>query len=229
MQCVAPEPDHVPGRLRLGLCERHYRRFLKTGTTAAPARIDDLTRFAVQPDGCWLWAGAVWPNGYGKTARVIHGTRIAHRVIYMASGREIPDGLDLDHLCRVRQCVNPDHLEPVSRAVNITRGHEARETCKGGHDLTDPANVKPGTNQCIPCWRIRYKAAGARYRAKQKGYSLAACASSAFAWPFRSLICVSRSPIRFLMLAWCAVAFRWWCAAAAWWWTGPAFAFAAAA
>jgi hypothetical protein len=169
MQCAAPEPDHAPGRLRRGLCERHYRRLLKTGSTAPPERVNDLTRYTVQPSGCWLWAGALWPNGYGKTARPVEGTQIAHRAIYLASGREIPDGLDLDHLCRVRQCVNPEHLEPVSRSVNIWRGAQARKTCKRGHDLNNPANVKPGTSVCIPCWRIRYQAAGARYRAKQKG------------------------------------------------------------
>lgn len=168
MRCAAPEPDHVPGRLRRGLCERHYRRLMATGSTAAPVRVDDLNRYTISPSGCWLWDGPLYTNGYGKTAREIHGTKLAHRVIYLASGREIPGGLELDHLCRVRQCVNPDHLEPVNRSVNIQRGLKARDTCKRGHDLTDPANVKPGTQSCIPCWRIRYQAGGARYRAKAR-------------------------------------------------------------
>lgn len=147
---------------------------MATGSTAPPERADDLSRYTVDPSGCWLWGGALWPNGYGKTARELYGTRIAHRVIWLASGREIPDGMDLDHVhergCRHRHCVNPDHLEPVTRAINLQRGHRARALCEAGlHDLTDPANVKPGTFQCIPCWRIRYRAAGARYRAKQKG------------------------------------------------------------
>lgn len=166
MRCAAPEPDHVPGRLRRGLCERHYRRLMKTGSTAAPVLLDDLNRYTVNPGGCCIWDGPVYPNGYGKTSREFHGTRLAHRAVYLASGREIPDGLDLDHLCRNRRCVNPEHLEPVNRSVNLQRGHNARDTCKRGHDLTDPANVKPGTRECIPCWRIRYRAAGARYRAK---------------------------------------------------------------
>lgn len=168
MRCAAPETDHVPGRLRRGLCERHYRRFMKTGTTAAAQFLDDLQRYAIDPSGCWLWTGALWPNGYGKTARPFFSTQLAHRVFYMAHGRKIPDGLDLDHLCRVRHCVNPEHLEPVSRSVNLQRGFDARKTCKRGHDLTDPANTRPGTSQCILCWRIRYKAGGIRYRARRK-------------------------------------------------------------
>lgn len=168
MRCAAPEPDHVPGRLRRGFCERHYRRLMSTGSTAAPVRVDDLSRYTVSPAACWLWDGALWANGYGKTAQRLYGTRLAHRVIYLSSGREIPEGLDLDHLCRVRRCVNPEHLEPVNRSVNLQRGHEARDTCKRGHDLTDPANLKPGTRQCVQCWRIRYKAAGKRYRERKR-------------------------------------------------------------
>ena len=176
MRCAAPEPDHVPGRLRRGLCERHYRRFMRTGSTAPPARVDDLSRYTVDPSGCWLWDGAIHrDSGYGKTAQQHYGTRMAHRVIWLASGREIPDGLDLDHVykrgCRHRHCVNPDHLEPVTRAVNLRRGLDARVVCKRGHDLTDPANIHinpNGTRLCAPCWRIRYKAAGKHYRDRKR-------------------------------------------------------------
>ena len=171
MRCAAPEPDHVAGRLRRGLCERHYRRLMATGSTAAPKPIDDLSRYEIDPSDCWLWTGPLYPNGYGKTAQPHDGTQLAHRAIYLASGRAIPDGLDLDHLCRVRRCVNPDHLEPVSRATNLQRGGRARKTCRRGHDLTDPANTRvdsKGVRFCVPCWRIRYKAAGERYRARRR-------------------------------------------------------------
>lgn len=173
MRCAAPEDDHVDGRLRRGLCERHYRRLLATGSTAPPEQVDDLTRFKIDPvTGCHLWTGPLYKNGYGKTARKIHGTRLAHRAFWLAAGRAIPPGWDLDHVqargCRYRHCVNLDHLEPVTRAVNLQRGIRARRKCRRGHDLTDPANLKPGTGQCIACWRIRYKAAGIRYRAKRR-------------------------------------------------------------
>jgi hypothetical protein len=149
------------------MCERHYRRWLKRGDTSAPTHIDNLARCKVTGAGCWRWLGAMWPNGYGKTSVAIHGTQIAHRVFYIEHNGPVPDGLDLDHRCRNRWCVNPKHLEPVSRAENLDRGHLARITCKSGrHDITLPGALRPGTRQCIECWRGRYRTAGARYRAR---------------------------------------------------------------
>ena len=174
MRCAAPDDDHVDGRLRRGLCERHYRRLMSTGSTAPPVRVDDLARFEIDAEtGCHLWTGPCYRNGYGKTARKMFGTRLAQRVFWLAAGREIPPGWDLDHVhergCRYRHCVNLAHLEPVTRAVNLHRGRQAKTLCQAGlHDLADPANVRPGTFQCIPCWRIRYRKAGARYRARQR-------------------------------------------------------------
>lgn len=98
----------------------------------------------VQPDGCWIWQRAVARKAapYG---RVIHGGRLkqAHRVVYEAMVGPIPDGLHLDHLCRVPSCVNPAHLEPVTVQENIHRGmvtkfdwatvHEIRENYAQGH------------------------------------------------------------------------------------------------
>jgi hypothetical protein len=93
---------------------------------------------------CWLFTVNIAPEGYGKFS--FHGrTRNAHRVVYEALVGPIPDGLDLDHLCRVRHCVNPAHLEPVTRAENARRGaagslithcpkgHEYNETNTGVH------------------------------------------------------------------------------------------------
>ena len=190
MRCAAPEDDHVGGRLRRGLCERHYQRFMSTGSTAPPVYIDDLARFKIDPaTGCHMWTGPKYRNGYGKTARKIHGTRLAHKAFYLASGRTIPDGLDLDHKCHDpltctggwacphRACVNPEHMKPETRAVNSRRGNQRglkfdiEGICDRGHDLSDPANVRVisnGTRLCVPCWRIRYQAAGARYRARLK-------------------------------------------------------------
>jgi hypothetical protein len=78
-------------------------------------------------NGCWLWLGAIHPeNGYGA---MWDGEKLgrAHRVIYEAVNNMVPEGMDLDHLCRVRHCVNPDHLEPVTRSENLQRGHLARK------------------------------------------------------------------------------------------------------
>ncbi len=69
--------------------------------------------------GCWLWAGFIHPkNGYGSY-RMNGRTCGAHRASYELHVGPIPDGYDLDHLCRVRSCVNPSHLEPVTRRENL--------------------------------------------------------------------------------------------------------------
>lgn len=108
------------------------------------------------PDGCWLWTGAIYGNGYGHAFRSGRH-RAAHRVSYELSVGPIPEGMDLDHLCRVRHCVNPAHLEPVSRRENLLRGdttnarNAAKTHCKRGHPLT-PENVFP--NQLRKGWRI---------------------------------------------------------------------------
>lgn len=150
------------------MCERHYRRALSTGSTANP-RISIFQHYYSTGTGCWKWAGALWGNGYGKTSRKVHGTRLAHRAFYIEHKGPIPEGMDLDHLCRVRECVNPSHLEPVSRAVNLDRGLDARQTCRAGrHDITLPGSLKPGTKQCVECWRTRYRKAAARYLAKKR-------------------------------------------------------------
>lgn len=71
--------------------------------------------------GCWEWVGARVGDGYGAFKRA--GKRqSAHRVAYVLVKGTIPTGLDLDHRCRNRSCVNPEHLEPVTRGENVRRG-----------------------------------------------------------------------------------------------------------
>ena len=111
--------------------------------------------------GCWLWTGPVW-KGYGKSS----GTT-AHRHVFLALGGIIPAGLELDHLCRVPLCVNPDHLEPVTRAENARRRALALVTCINGHDYTaDNTYIRPdGNRDCRICIRARV----AKYRRNQIG------------------------------------------------------------
>ena len=71
--------------------------------------------------GCWLWTGTCTPNGYGGTTAYGRKRR-AHRLIWFESGNSTPDGMQLDHLCRVRCCVNPAHLELVTPRTNTLRG-----------------------------------------------------------------------------------------------------------
>lgn len=96
-------------------------------------------------DGCWRWHGVHTHNGYGTFGL---GQRhvYAHRWLYELSVGPIPKELDIDHLCRVRDCVNLDHLEPVTRQENIMRGlgvakeHALRTHCPQGHPY-DEANT----------------------------------------------------------------------------------------
>ena len=71
--------------------------------------------------GCWIWMGALSANGYGNI-HVRPKNIVAHRYFYEYAKGPVPSGLDLDHLCRVRCCVNPDHLQPVTRSENLRRG-----------------------------------------------------------------------------------------------------------
>lgn len=107
----------------------HYNRWRKCGDPAAPVRIhgDDERRFLtkIRKTGtCWLWTGRIEPNGYAKFSLL--GKKVwAHRWAYEHWVGVIPAGLTLDHLCRVPSCVRPEHLEPVTNAVNIARAAAA--------------------------------------------------------------------------------------------------------
>ena len=116
-------------------------------------------------DTCWLWTGGIDKDGYGKFWW--HGqTGRAHRWVYGFCVGPIPDGLQIDHLCRVPRCVNPDHLEAVTGRVNVMRSPiapaaiNARKThCQRGHPF-DEANtyVNPlGQRECRICGRIKGK------------------------------------------------------------------------
>lgn len=86
-------------------------------------------------DGCWYWMGSLDGHGYGiVSGRAVDRKAIkAHRLSYMLFGeKELLGNLDIDHLCRNRRCVNPAHLEPVTRLENCRRAHK-RNHCKNGH------------------------------------------------------------------------------------------------
>lgn len=84
-----------------------------------------LPRYDVDPEtGCWVWRGCK-RNGYGF-ARKDHRNVMAHRRMYELHVGPIHEGMQLDHLCRNRACVNPEHLEVVTQTVNIRRGASAK-------------------------------------------------------------------------------------------------------
>ncbi len=109
-------------------------------------------------DGCWLWTAARQPSGYGRFGVSLGRTVFAHRLAYEMAHGAIPDGLELDHLCRNRGCVRPDHLEPVTHRENLLRGdgipgRRARQThCIHGHPF-DAANtaIRRGCRECRAC------------------------------------------------------------------------------
>src|SRR4051812_22635773 len=94
-------------------------------------RVARLKRTSIKFSGeCWIWTKSKTWNGYGLAA--FEGkTTTAHRVLYQLIKGPIPAGLDLDHKCRNRLCVNPDHLEPVTRRENLHRGFFARGCVNG--------------------------------------------------------------------------------------------------
>lgn len=73
---------------------------------------------------CWVWQRHINKSGYGMMRDHSMGGKLrsAHRTYYEQRRGKVPDGMTLDHLCRVRQCVNPEHLEPVTHLVNVLRG-----------------------------------------------------------------------------------------------------------
>lgn len=122
-------------------------------------------------ESCWLWLGYC-SNGYGQVGR---GGQLhkAHRYAYESLVGPIPLGLELDHLCRVRNCVNPAHLEPVTRRENILRGlsraalFAARTTCSVGHEFD--AIHRRGDDMSRRTCRTCNNAYLREWRAKRRG------------------------------------------------------------
>jgi hypothetical protein len=122
------------------------------------------------PHDCWLWLGSINTGGYGRVHFAGENT-YAHRVAYTLRYGAIPTGLQIDHLCRARSCVNPAHLEAVTQAENLRRGispfaiNWRAGKCKHGHEFT-PDNTyirrDNGRRQCIACSRQRKRERRAR-------------------------------------------------------------------
>lgn len=120
---------------------------------------------SVMDTPCVLFTGYLDRDGYGHVR--FRGQNVyAHRAAYMQQVGEIPVGLEIDHLCRNRACVEALHLEAVTHAENVRRGMRATQTrCKHGHPF-DAANTyrrpdRPGNRECRACNRksvARYKA-----------------------------------------------------------------------
>ena len=114
--------------------------------------------------GCWEWCGYVSKHGYGQFSYKKKSWK-AHRIVYLLFSGDLKEGLEIDHLCRNRKCVNPKHLEQVTRAVNVYRGLSPiavfmkRNECSKGHKYT-PENTYKRPNDpkrfCKICRRETY-------------------------------------------------------------------------
>ena len=113
-------------------------------------------------DDCIIWKGPLNAQGYGR-----HGGKLAHRIEYEKVKGPIPIGLELDHLCRNTSCVNPNHLEAVTRLENMRRRYATMTHCVNGHEFTAENTYKKpeGYRQCRECNRIAVAAYSARKRA----------------------------------------------------------------
>lgn len=106
------------------------------------------------PGECWPWTGSRDPKGYGK-AKIKKRSVSAHRMAYELSVGPIPDGYEIDHLCRNTSCCNPAHLEAVTPAENMRRRSIAQTHCKRGHEFTPENTYLVGKDkrrrQCRAC------------------------------------------------------------------------------
>jgi hypothetical protein len=125
------------------------------------------SRIAETPDGCWEWQGSRNTLGYGRVhIKELTGRTMvfAHRLVYEILVHDIPDGLEIDHLCKNKACCNPDHLDPVTCAVNLSRSPTASTLaaqathCPSGHPY-DGENlwVWNGIRLCRTCKREQWR------------------------------------------------------------------------
>lgn len=114
------------------------------------------------PIDCWLWDGPRDKNGYGSRGVRVNGrvvTARAHRLVYEALVGLVGPGLELDHLCKNPGCVNPGHLEPVTREENRRRGVGTETQCWRGHAFTDENTYRyKGVRNCRKCHAVRQHA-----------------------------------------------------------------------
>lgn len=166
---------------RRGVCRTHYMRCWRAQMEwpdwqPAPT-IGPEDRFWLKVDkggDCWLWTASVLPNGYGQ----FDHTTAHRRSIEFTTGKPVPAGAVVDHLCRNRLCVNPSHLEVVTQSTNVNRGYAGpisssmrkewsmdRTHCKHGHELTpDNEYNPPGHPTWRQCRECRRAAASRRKR-----------------------------------------------------------------
>ena len=160
-----------------GLCQEHHRQQWAGVDWEPLPRLSSEERFwaKVNKNGpipahcpdlgpCWLWTAATAARGYGQFSLNKYPHR-AHRVSYLWAKGELPEGLDIDHLCRVITCVNPNHLEAVPHRINVLRGtspsskHARKTHCPQNHPYDEEnTRIYRGSRRCRACQAERNQA-----------------------------------------------------------------------
>jgi hypothetical protein len=146
-----------------GMCRFHYHRWWRTGRTDRRTAQERFFGFVeITPTDCWAWKGATDHLGYARF-HASAGVQLAHRLAYEWFVGPIPAGLEIDHVCRNRRCVNPAHLEAVTHRENVLRGASApggATHCPRGHvyDVSNTHIAPSGDRRCRRCNNDRNRA-----------------------------------------------------------------------
>lgn len=124
-------------------------------------------KFIVAPSGHWIWTASTLPSGYGQMDK-----KYAHRLSYEFYVGPIPEGLVIDHLCRVRNCVNPAHLQPVTQQINMERGRAVQAVKR--------SNARRGAERTHCPQNHEYTEENTRYETKGNGNVIRRCKTCRF-------------------------------------------------
>ena len=143
-----------------------------------------LPRLSVTSDGCMRWMGAINSKGYGQVAlprRYGVSNVYVHRVAWINEGRSIPFGHVIDHLCNLRACANPTHMQTTTNRNNVTRpgartfgaANAALTHCLRGHALSgDNVSARGNWRECVACTKLRSADRNALIRAAHMALGL---------------------------------------------------------